>query len=137
MQFHTEGNFTGMFKDIKKSFKIIEISLFFFSHNSLFVPSQSTNLLIKHGETHPSYKKVRPGGVSSESGDQFANASNCTLVLIKLHSRELSTNLREKLFFSPQKTLLCYALWETQSPYLIQFLVTFLVRKTSRSLLLF
>lgn len=39
MQFHTEGNFTGMFKDIKKSFKIIEISLVFFLTTPFLFPA--------------------------------------------------------------------------------------------------
>lgn len=82
MEFHTEGNFTQMFKDdkiIQNYLNLLEFS----SHNSLFSPSQSAQLLIKHGETLPDYREVKPGGASSETGDQFANSSNCTLVLLK------------------------------------------------------
>lgn len=70
---------------------------------SFYSPSQSAQLLIKYGETLPDYRKVRAGGVSSETGDQFANSSNCPLVLLKRHSRELRTNHTETLFFPLRK----------------------------------
>lgn len=38
MQFHTEGNFTGMFKGIKKSFKNTEILIFFLT-TPFFLPA--------------------------------------------------------------------------------------------------
>lgn len=72
-----------MFKVMKKSFKIISISLIFHLMTPFFSPQQLAQLLIKYGETLPDYRKVRPGGVSSETGDQFANSSNCTLLLLK------------------------------------------------------
>lgn len=39
MQFHTEGIFTGKFKDIKKSFKIIKFPWFLFLTTPFFLPA--------------------------------------------------------------------------------------------------